>query len=68
MMRLLTCGLAAASLSGCASASPVEVLEVLGRTYAHCERTVTYSASIGPLNPASGGQISGVVKCPPAAP
>lgn len=68
MLKILALGAAALSLTACASASPVEVLEVLGKAYGHCERTVTYSASVGPLNPASGGQINGTVKCPPAAP
>lgn len=65
MLKLLSLGLLAVSLSACASTSPVAVLEVLGKTYAHCERTVTYSASVGPLNPSSGGQINGTVRCPP---
>lgn len=68
MLKAIALSAAALSLSACASTSPVAVLEVLGKTYAHCERTVTYSASVGPLNPTSGGQINGTVRCPPAAP
>ena len=51
---------------GCASTDPSKVLDALGRNYAHCERTVTYSAAIGPLNPGSGATISGTVRCQPA--
>lgn len=68
MLKMIALGAAALSLSACASASPEDVLRVLGEAYGHCERTVTYSASVGPLNPSSGGQINGTVKCPPAAP
>ncbi len=58
-------GLAGAMpLAGCASANTAEVIKVLGETYAHCERTVTYSAGLGLLSP--GLQVSGSIKCDPA--
>lgn len=70
MKRALFLGAATAaclSLSACASVNsdPAAVLKALGDAYAHCERSVTYTASVGALNPASGAQISGTVHCPP---
>lgn len=59
--------LACLGLGGCATGNtdPAAVLKALGDTYAHCERIVTYQASVGALNPASGATISGQVRCPP---
>lgn len=59
--------LACLSLGGCATANtdPAAVLKALGDAYAHCERIVSYQASVGALNPASGATISGQVRCPP---
>lgn len=59
--------LACLALGGCATGNtdPAAVLKALGDTYAHCERIVTYQASVGALNPASGATISGQVRCPP---
>ena len=70
MKRALLMGAAAVaflSLGGCATGNtdPAAVLKALGDTYAHCERIVTYQASVGALNPASGATISGQVRCPP---
>lgn len=66
---ILVAGVAAAclALGGCATGNtdPAAVLKALGDTYAHCERIVTYQASVGALNPASGATISGQVRCPP---
>lgn len=55
------------SLSACSTVAsdPAAVLKALGDNYAHCERIVSYSASVGALNPASGATISGQVRCPP---
>lgn len=54
------------SLAGCMTgkADPVAVLDALGRNYAHCERTVSYAATVGPVNPSSGATINGTVRCP----
>ncbi len=61
-------GACALSLAACSSTlGPVAVLDALGNNYAHCERTVTYTAAVGPLNPASGGNITGTVRCPAKA-
>ena len=59
--------LACLALGGCATGNtdPAAVLKALGDTYSHCERIVTYQASVGALNPASGATISGQVRCPP---
>lgn len=58
----------ALSLAACGSTlGPVAVLDALGDNYAHCARTVTYTAAVGPLNPASGGNITGTVNCPAKA-
>lgn len=60
---------AAVGLSGCSTLTggqgdPLAVLEALGKLYGHCERTVTYAASVGPLNPGSGATVNGSVRCP----
>lgn len=54
-------------LSACASSGskPEDILNALAKNYAHCERTVTYAAAVGPLNPGSGATVSGTVHCPP---
>lgn len=58
--------LACLSLGGCATANtdPAAVLKALGEVYGHCERIVSYSASVGALNPGSGATINGQVRCP----
>jgi len=70
MKRFLLLGAAAVaclSLSACSTVAsdPAAILKALGDNYAHCERIVSYSASVGALNPASGATISGQVRCPP---
>lgn len=70
MKRALILGAAAVAclgLSACSTVAsdPAAVLKALGDNYAHCERIVSYSASVGALNPASGATISGQVRCPP---
>jgi len=66
-LATLASAIAAALLvTGCAQ-GPEKVLETLGRNYAHCERTVTYTASVGPLNPTSGAIVTGTVSCQPQA-
>lgn len=70
MKRLLVgaaIAVACVSVSGCGTLSggdPARVLEALGTAYGHCQRTVTYSAQVGPLNTASGASITGTVNCP----
>lgn len=54
------------AMSACSTtADPAKILETLGSNYAHCERTVNYTATVGALNPASGATVSGSVRCPP---
>lgn len=67
---LASAALACLSLSACATANtdPAAVLKALGEAYGHCERIVSYSASIGALNPGSGATINGQVRCPPKTP
>lgn len=68
MLKLTMAGALACLLSGCVSAGSLNAtLDTLARNYAHCERTVTYMATMGPINPASGAQISGTVHCPPVS-
>lgn len=64
---LAACAVASVALAGCATGNtdPAEVLRALGENYAHCERLVSYSASVGAFNPGSGATISGQVRCPP---
>lgn len=66
--------LACLSLGGCATGNtdPAAFVKAFGDAYAHCERLVSYSASVGALNPGSGATINGQIRCPakeaPAAP
>ncbi len=67
---LVGASLAGPTLSGCVTANtdPAAVLKALGEAYDHCERIVSYSASIGALNPGSGATINGQIRCPPKTP
>lgn len=56
---------AAAGLGGCSSTKSLNsTLMTLSKVYAHCHHTVSYSASIGPMNPTSGAQLQGQIDCP----
>lgn len=61
--------LACLSLGGCATgnADPTAFVKAFGDAYAHCERLVSYSASVGALNPGSGATINGQIRCPAKA-
>ena len=69
-MKYLVVFAAVLSLGGCATADLNATLDTLAKNYAHCERTVNYTATVGPINPASGAMVSGTVHCPaqPEAP
>lgn len=59
--------LACLALGGCSTtnADPAAFVKAFGEAYSHCERLVSYSASVGALNPSSGATINGQIRCPP---
>lgn len=72
MKRILFAGAAIAaalSLSACSSVNsdPAALVKALGEAYSHCERLVSYSASVGALNPGSGATVNGQIRCPAKA-
>ena len=63
--------LAALPLAACNTANQAAAtsfLHGIAQDYAPCERTVTYAASVGAMNPGSGAQIQGTIHCPPHDP
>lgn len=69
MKRALLTGAAAVaclSLGGCATGNsdPAAFIKAFGEAYSHCERLVSYSASVGALNPGSGATVNGQIRCP----
>lgn len=53
-------------LGGCATGNsdPAAFIKAFGEAYNHCERLVSYSASVGALNPGSGATVNGQIRCP----
>jgi hypothetical protein len=69
MKRALLMGAAAVAclgLGGCATGNsdPAAFIKAFGEAYSHCERLVSYSASVGALNPGSGATVNGQIRCP----
>jgi hypothetical protein len=58
--------LACLGLGGCATGNsdPAAFIKAFGEAYSHCERLVSYSASVGALNPGSGATVNGQIRCP----
>lgn len=61
---------ASLALAGCASGSTdnlTKVMNTFSSNYAHCKHSVTYSAILGGMNPASGISVQGTIDCPPVS-
>lgn len=56
-------------LAACANTSgAVNLINAVETNLNHCHHTVTYSASVGALNPGSGATVQGNIDCPAASP